>query len=74
MAGYPPEADPAGGAERLCRTETEFGSENRPEVGDLSPSLSGLKGPDMERPLAEEGLSPAKVRGVARTPWRTQVL
>lgn len=55
MAGNPPEADPTGGAERLCRTGTQIGSENRPEIQVESPDPSGT-----ERDLVVSGLPPRR--------------
>jgi len=55
MAGNPPDADPTGKAERLCRTGTQIGTENRPEIRGESPDPLGT-----ERDLAVSGLPPRR--------------
>jgi hypothetical protein len=55
MAGDPLEADPTGKAERPCRTGTQIGTENRPEVREESPDPLGT-----ERDPAVSGLPPRR--------------
>lgn len=66
MAGYPPEADLVGSAERLCRSDTQFGTETRPEDREESPAPLGPRGSGGVRPSTEGGLCPPKARGVAQ--------